>query len=323
MTDTLQGAVVGTTLMSLVGKKGGKKSGGSSGGGDGSNKFTDKDMTTPTSNPKNVRQGGGAGNSGNGAPGSGGSNSGTSRRGGSRHTGGVGHKAGRIAKGVAKAELKLGGIAAGAMLGLGATGSPDRGMIQGGMLSGTKVSKVVDNVSRNGQRRRLARAYNDYADEVAKQNSRFTPEEVNEQVRQRALDLINGNIQGPLSDQDKALKEALKDLEKTYAKDGLSEKEIKEQLSKDFAGIESGTISETSAPMRFVGNIKDKVTPAKMASGKRKWGFNGGAGRSNQRGSSSGGAGRSTQGRGNPSGGTGRSGQRRSTGGSGRSGRNT
>lgn len=318
MTDTLQGAIVGTTLMSLIGnKRGGKKASGSSsgnGGGDGSNKFTDNDMTTPTSNPQNVGQGGGNG-SGNRSGGGAGASA-NSRRRSARHStplGNVAHKAGRAAKGIAVTGFKLGGIATGAMLGLGATGSADKGMIQGGMLSNGITTKFVDKKTKNSQRRSLARAYNDYADEIARQNPRFSPEQINEEVRKRALDLINDNIQGPLSDEDKALKEALKDLEKTYTKDGLSESEIKEQLSKDFDGIESGAISETSAPVRYMGKIKDKVsrvTPARRASRNSRWGF-GNQNTNNPTGGQTG----------NPRGRTGRSGRGGSRGGTGRGGR--
>ncbi len=300
MSDTLAAAVGGATLISLAGKAKSGGGGKSSGGGSGNNKFADpqKSMTTASKGTTNVRQGGnpnrpspssgggsGSGNgsgsgagSGAGAGGSSGSGSGApsggSRTSGSRGGGALG-TVGNVAGKWMKTGLRYGSTLTGAMLGMGATGSIDKGMIQGGMLAGNSMARRIQKSETNKKRRNLAKAYNNYANTIAMQNPNFTPDQVNAQVRQKAVDMLTGNVQGPLTDDEKDLQAALKGMAANYEKNGMSEEDRNEALNNDFNGIETGAISETSAPMRFVGSVKSTASRINNARRNGRWGFGG------------------------------------------------
>ncbi len=298
MSDTLASAVGGATLISLASKaKSGGGGGGKGGGGGGNNKFADpqKSMTTASKGSTNVRQGGNSsrptpsgggssGGSGTGGSGTGsgpvggsgaGSSSPTRSSSGTRNSRGALGAVGNAAGKWLKTGLSYGTTLTGAMLGLGATGSIDKGMIQGGMLAGGAMSKRIQKSETNKRRRNLARAYNNYANTIATQNPNFTADQVNAQVRQKAVDMLTGNVQGPLTDDEKALQAALRGMAANYEKNGMSEEDRNEALNNDFNGIETGAISETSAPMRFAGNIKSTASRINNARRSGRWGFGG------------------------------------------------
>ena len=108
------------------------------------------------------------------------------------------------------------------------------------------------------------------------QNPNLTADQVNAQVRQKAVDMLTGNVQGPLTDDEKELQAALKGMASNYEKNGMSEEDRNEALNNDFNGIETGAISETSAPMRFVGSVRNTASRLNNARRGRRWGYSSG-----------------------------------------------
>ena len=276
LSDTLGSAAFATAALGRMQNVGKKKGG----GGGGSNKYADpKSMTKATANPKNVKQGGNASRpslqtastrgseSRSGAVSSTSTSAQTRSRG--ERTGELLEKRGALGSVLGSyigTSLKLGTALTFGALYAGATGDL-KTVIPVGTAMGELAGRGPEWVSKRNRRKRLAKAYNDYADHLAKQNPNLSAEEINERTRERAVNLMQNNVAGQLDDYDKQLQDAMKDINETYKNSGMGEEARNEQINKDFGDIEAGKVSEIRAPYRFRGNIK------KVANNVRRWGF--------------------------------------------------
>ena len=195
MSDTVGSAVFAGAVLSKMKDAGGKSK---SGGGGGSNKYADpKSMIKPKANAKNVKPGGDqsrlelASQSGNMSSGNI-----SNAQASSRNTQKPLKKRSAFGKALewyASKSLKLGmGLAGGAFF-AGATGDLKNALPAAGGMAALG-GKLPTALSKRNRRMRLAKAYNDYADHLAKENPNLTTDEINERTRMRAVNLMQNNL---------------------------------------------------------------------------------------------------------------------------------
>lgn len=139
----------------------------------------------------------------------------------------------KIGKRILKDNIKAAAILTSGAAGL-ATGDV-KNMISAGLAGYGDAAKQIKKMDKNDAKRKLARAYNNYAAATGKSS---------EEIKRDAKDLMNGDMETS-SYESVELKTAMKNMREFIADGDMSDKKIDKELDKTFADVESGKVSET------------------------------------------------------------------------------
>lgn len=151
--------------------------------------------------------------------------------------------------GIASALVKGTGYAVGFVAGA-ATGDLSVALA-GAKGIGGATSNAMKNQKLKGKQRRIARAYNNFAD--------MHPELDDKSRVEYSRMLLDGEID-PKNDTEREYVEALRDMNDTYEKAGMSSDDAGDQVEKVIKRVQKGEISETSAPGRLYSPVKTKIS---------------------------------------------------------------
>ena len=151
--------------------------------------------------------------------------------------------------GIASALVKGTGYAVGFVAGA-ATGDLSVALA-GAKGIGGATSNAMKNQKLKGKQRRIARAYNNFAD--------MHPELDDKSRVEYSRMLLDGEID-PKNEKEREYVEALRDMNDSYEKAGMSSDDAGDQVEKVIKRVQKGEISETSAPERLYMSGKTKIS---------------------------------------------------------------